>query len=59
MVLVIGIESTAHTFGVVVGIYGKIIAIQRDMYTTKTGGIIQMILYEHKKKIFFECAFFC
>ena len=40
MTTVLGIESTAHTFGVGVVKDGKILANVRDMYTTETGGII-------------------
>jgi len=38
--IVLGIESTAHTFGIGIVKNGKIIANSRDMYTTKDGGII-------------------
>jgi N6-L-threonylcarbamoyladenine synthase len=40
MSTILGIESTAHTFGVGIVRDGKIIANVRDMYTTSTGGII-------------------
>ncbi len=40
MTIVLGIESTAHTFGVGIVRDGKILANVRDMYTTESGGII-------------------
>ena len=43
MAIVLGIESTAHTFGVGIVKDGKIIANQRDMYTTESGVIIPMV----------------
>jgi len=49
--VVIGIESTAHTFGIGIVKNGKILANVRDMYTTKTGGIIPMESAKHHKKI--------
>jgi len=51
MALILGIESTAHTFGVGVVKNGKILANQRDMYTTKSGGIIPMDSAKHHKKV--------
>ncbi len=51
MVTVLGIESTAHTFGVGVVKNGKIIANQRDMYTTETGGIIPLDSAKHHKEV--------
>jgi len=39
--MILGIESTAHTFGVaVLNKKGKVLANLKDMYTTKKGGII-------------------
>lgn len=51
MSIILGIESTAHTFGVGIVRKGKIIANQTDMYTTKLGGIIPMDSAKHHKKI--------
>ena len=51
MTIILGIESTAHTFGVGIVQNEKIIANQRDMYTTKSGGIIPMDSAKHHKKI--------
>jgi len=38
--MILGIESTAHTFGVGVVHKGKVLANKKDMYTTERGGII-------------------
>ncbi len=51
MSVVLGIESTAHTFGVGIVRKGKIIANQTDMYTTKLGGIIPMDSAKHHLKV--------
>ncbi len=58
MSIVLGIESTAHTFGVGIVKHGKVIANKRDMYTTETGGIIPMESAKHhnsvKNELYFE-----
>lgn len=51
MVLIIGIESTAHTFGVGVVKDGEVIANQRDMYNTEEGGIIPSDAANHHRKL--------
>ncbi len=51
MTIVLGIESTAHTFGIGVVKNGKIIANRKDMYTTKSGGIIPMDSAKHHKEV--------
>lgn len=51
MVLIIGIESTAHTFGVGFVKAGKILANEREMYTTEEGGIIPVDSAEHHRKL--------
>ncbi len=38
--MILGIESTAHTFGIGISHNGKILANIRDMYKTASGGII-------------------
>jgi N6-L-threonylcarbamoyladenine synthase len=38
--MILGIESTAHTFGIGIVSNGKILCNVRDMYTTQKGGII-------------------
>lgn len=52
MVLIVGIESTAHTFGVGVVCDGKILANIKDSYTTVSGGIIPIDSAKHHK----ECS---
>ena len=58
MVIVLGIESTAHTFGVGIVKNGKVIANKRDMYTTESGGIIPFESAKHhnnvKNELYFE-----
>ena len=51
MTIVLGIESTAHTFGVGIVKDGMIIANQRDMYTTESGGIIPMDSAKHHEEV--------
>lgn len=51
MATVLGVESTAHTFGVGIVKDGKIIANKRDMYTTENGGIIPKEAGIHHRKI--------
>ncbi len=48
----LGIESTAHTFGVgIVDGNGKILANAKDSYTTKEGGIIPADAAEHHIRV--------
>jgi N6-L-threonylcarbamoyladenine synthase len=58
MVIVLGIESTAHTFGIGIVRNGKVIANKKNMYTTKSGGIIPTESAKHhcncKNEIYFE-----
>jgi N6-L-threonylcarbamoyladenine synthase len=51
MTIVIGIESTAHTFGIGIVRDQKILANIRDMYTTEKGGIIPIESAKHHAKI--------
>lgn len=51
MVLILGIESTAHTFGIGIVKNGKILANVRDMYTTETGGIIPTESAKHHERV--------
>jgi N6-L-threonylcarbamoyladenine synthase len=51
MTIVLGIESTAHTFGIGIVKDGKIIANVRDMYTTEKGGIIPVDSAKHHAKV--------
>jgi len=50
--MILGIESTAHTFGVAVVKEGKILANVRDMYTTEKGGIIPVDSAKHHEAVF-------
>jgi len=49
--LALGIESTAHTFGVGIIRDKKVIANVKDTYTTKKGGLIPTELAEHHTKV--------
>jgi N6-L-threonylcarbamoyladenine synthase len=49
---VLGIESTAHTFGVgIVTSDGDILANERDMFQTESGGMIPHEVAEHHRQI--------
>lgn len=56
--MILGIESTAHTFGVGVCHKGKILANVREMYKPKHGGIVPVESAKHHKevaeKVYFE-----
>lgn len=49
--MIIGVESTAHTFGVGIVEKGKILANIRDMLTTESGGIIPMESAKHHRAV--------
>jgi len=49
--MILGIECTAHTFGIGVVDKGKVLANVRDMMTTESGGIVPMESAEHHKKV--------
>ena len=51
MSIILGIESTAHTFGIGIVKDGKILTNVREMYTTESGGIVPMDSAKHHKKI--------
>lgn len=51
MVIIVGVESTAHTFGVGVVRDGRILANVRDSYTTEKGGIIPMDAAKHHAEV--------
>jgi N6-L-threonylcarbamoyladenine synthase len=51
MVIVLGIESTAHTFGVGIVKDGKVVANVKDGYTTETGGIIPTESAKHHVRV--------
>jgi len=48
----LGIESTAHTFGIaVVTDTGEILSNEKDVFTTETGGMIPNEVAEHHRKV--------
>ena len=49
--MILGIESTAHTFGIGIVNNGKILCNIKDSYTTKKGGIIPMDAAKHHKEV--------
>lgn len=49
--MIVGIESTAHTFGVGIVHKGKVLANKRDMLTTETGGIIPIESAKHHARV--------
>lgn len=51
MSIVLGIESTAHTFGIGIVKDKKILCNEKDTYITEKGGIIPSEAAEHHKKI--------
>jgi len=52
MKYILGIESTAHTFGVaVVDEKGKILSNEKDSYTTESGGMIPIEVRKHHVEV--------
>ena len=51
MALILGIECTAHTFGIGVVRNGKILSNVRDMFKTEKGGIIPIEAAKHHREI--------
>src|SRR3989344_8773347 len=49
--MILGIECTAHTFGVAVCKKGKILSNIRDMYKPESGGIIPAKSAEHHRRV--------
>jgi len=49
--IVLGIESTAHTFGIGIVKEGKVIANIKNTYTTQSGGIIPKEAAKHHREI--------
>jgi N6-L-threonylcarbamoyladenine synthase len=45
--MILGIESTAHTFGIAICNNGKVLSNVKDMYTTEKGGIIPIESAKH------------
>jgi glycoprotease/Kae1 family metallohydrolase len=52
--MILGIECTAHTFGVAVVEKGKILSNVRDMYKTASGGIIPTESAKHHRALALE-----
>ena len=50
MPIILGIESTAHTFGIGICKDGKILSNVKDTYTTEKGGIIPVDAAKHHKE---------
>lgn len=52
MKYILGIETTAHTFGVaVLDGHGKILSNKSDTYTTESGGMIPLEVRKHHKNV--------
>lgn len=51
MATILGIESTAHTFGIAVVRDGKVLSNVKDMYTTEKGGIIPVDSAKHHREV--------
>ena len=52
MKLALGIESTAHTFGIgIVSFKGKVLANEKAVFTTKTGGMIPTDVAKHHEGV--------
>jgi len=47
MAIILGIESTAHTFGVGIVSKGKVLSNCKDSFTTNSGGMIPMEVAKH------------
>ena len=58
MTIILGIESTAHTFGIGIVRDGKVLANVKRIFTTEEGGLIPIKVAEHhcehKNEIYFE-----
>jgi len=50
MVTILGIESTAHTFGIGIVREGKILSNIKKTYTTEKGGIIPIEAAKHHEE---------
>lgn len=49
--MILGIECTAHTFGIGISDNGKVLANVRDMYVTESGGIIPIESAKHHRAV--------
>jgi len=52
--VIVGIESTAHTFGVGIVHKGEVLANEKSQFTTESGGMIPYEVAEHHKKKWFS-----
>ncbi len=50
-IMILGIECTAHTFGVGIVNKGKILANVRDMYVSEKGGIVPVESAKHHREV--------
>ncbi len=51
MIIILGIESTAHTFGISIVKDGKILSNVKESYTTESGGLIPLEVKKHHENI--------
>ncbi len=51
---ILGIESTAHTFGIAITDTTKVLSNEKESFTTTTGGMIPFKVAEHHLKVFKE-----
>jgi len=51
MAIILGIESTAHTFGIGVVQNGKVLSNVKDSFTTEKGGLIPVDVAKHHREI--------
>ncbi len=52
--IILGIESTAHTFGIAITQGNSVLCNLKDSYTTEEGGMILYKVGEHHLKVFME-----
>ncbi len=50
--MILGIESTAHTFGIGIVNNSKVLSNVKHTYTTETGGIVPLEAAKHHKNVF-------
>ncbi len=51
MTIILGIETTAHTFGVAIIRNGRILSNVKDAYTTESGGMIPLDVRKHHENV--------
>lgn len=52
--MILGIECTAHTFGVAIVNKGKVLSNVRDMYSTEKGGIVPVESAKHHRAVAYK-----